>query len=211
MSKSTRQIVYLAPQPGRIRTIHLQCTISNPDPRRRTNTKPERKMTAPDFTTTIVVEQTPKEAFDAITNVRGWWSEEIEGNTSKLHDEFAYHYEDMHRCKMKLIEVIPDSKIVWLVMENYFDFTKDKSEWTGTTIRFEISKPDGKPDSNKTQIRFTHVGLVPEYECYDVCKEGWSNYINKSLRNLITKGKGQPNATGKPRTASEEKLKTDRK
>ncbi|HTF03191.1 MAG TPA: SRPBCC domain-containing protein [Bacteroidia bacterium] len=168
-------------------------------------------MTAPDFTTTIVVEQTPKEAFDAITNVRGWWSEEIEGNTSKLHDEFAYHYEDMHRCKMKLIEVIPDSKIVWLVMENYFDFTKDKSEWTGTTIRFEISKPDGKPDSNKTQIRFTHVGLVPEYECYDVCKEGWSNYINKSLRNLITKGKGQPNATGKPRTASEEKLKTDRK
>ncbi len=76
-----------------------------------------------------------------------------------------YHYEDVHRCKMKLIEVVPDKKVVWLVMDNYFNFTKDKSEWKGTKITFEISKKD-----NKTQIRFTHLGLVPEYECFDICQ-----------------------------------------
>lgn len=146
-----------------------------------------KKMTTSDFTTTILVEQTPKEVFNAINNVRGWWNGEIEGGTDKLNDEFNYHYEDMHRCKIKLIEVIPNKKVVWLVMENYFKFTKDKSEWTGNKIIFEITEKD-----NKTQLQFTQVGLVPEYECYDICENAWSSYIQKSLRNLIVTGKGQP-------------------
>ncbi|MEP6713109.1 MAG: SRPBCC domain-containing protein [Ferruginibacter sp.] len=120
--------------------------------------KKDTIMTTSDFTTTILVDQTPKQVFDAITNVRGWWSEEIEGSTGKLNDEFKYHYEDVHRCKIKLIEVTPGKKVVWLVQDNYFKFTKDKSEWTGTKIIFDISGQD-----NKTQLRFTHLGLVPDY------------------------------------------------
>ena len=154
-----------------------------------------------DFTTTILVDQTPKEVFDAINNVRGWWSEEIEGGTNKLNDEFSYRYEDVHSCKMKLIEVIPRKKIVWLVLDNYFKFTKDKSEWTGTKIIFEIARED-----NKTQLRFTHLGLVPEYECFEICRDAWTNYVRNSLRNLISTGKGQPNGKDKPRTENEKKL-----
>ena len=144
-------------------------------------------MATSDFTTTLLVEQTPTEAFNAINNVRGWWSEEIEGSTDKLNDEFTYHYQDVHRCKMKLTEVIPDKKVVWLVLDNYFNFTRDKSEWIGTKIIFELSQQD-----NKTLIRFTHQGLVPQYECFDVCKDAWSIFILDSLRYLITTGKGQP-------------------
>jgi len=174
-------------------------------------------MTTSDFTTTIVVDQTLKDAFDAINNPRRWWSEEIEGSTDKLNDVFNYHFEDIHRCQIKLIEVIPDKKVVWLVMDNYFKpgifddashhlhsndgFTNDKSEWTGTKISFEISEKD-----NKTQIRFTHLGLVPEYECFDVCSNGWNHYIQQSLLSLITTGKGQPNSTGSPMTTDEEKF-----
>ena len=140
------------------------------------------------FTTTFLVDKSPKEVFDAINNVRGWWSEEIEGDTDKLNDEFLYHYQDVHNCKMKLVEVIPGKKVVWLVMDNYFKFTTDKTEWIGTKISFDISEKD-----NQTQVRFTHWGLVPEYECYTICHDAWSNYINHSLRNLIVTGKGQPN------------------
>ena len=175
-------------------------------------------MTTSDFTTTILVDQTPHEAFNAINNVRGWWSEEIEGSTDKLNDEFKYHFEDIHRCQMKLVEVVPDKKVVWLVMDNYFKpgifneaspdlgtnkFANDKSEWTGTKISFEISEKD-----NKTQIRFTHLGLVPEFECFDICVNGWTHYIRQSLLSLITTGKGQPNSTGKPMTTEEEKIKS---
>ena len=129
------------------------------------------------FTTTIVVDETPEKVFNAVTDPRKWWSEEIEGSTTKLNDEFNYHFKDVHRSKMKLIEVIPNKKVVWLVMDNYFQFTKDKNEWK----------------DNKTQLQFTQVGLVPEYECFDICRDAWSNYIKNSLRSLITTGKGQPN------------------
>ncbi|MEO6286329.1 MAG: SRPBCC domain-containing protein [Dyadobacter sp.] len=158
-------------------------------------------MTAPDFSTTILVDQTPQEAFKAVTHPRGWWSEEIEGGTDKLNDEFNYHHEEHHRAKMRLIEVIPDKKVVWLVLENYFKFTKDKTEWTGTKIVFEISKKD-----DKTQVRFTHAGLVPEYECFEVCSNAWTHYIQDSLYGFITTGKGKPNGKGKPSTEHEKTL-----
>ena len=29
------------------------------------------------------------------------------GSTAKLGDEFKYHYQDMHRCTMKLVELVP--------------------------------------------------------------------------------------------------------
>ena len=158
-------------------------------------------MSANDFSTSILVDQSPKQAFDAINNPRGWWSEEIEGNTEKLNDEFTYQYEDVHYAQIKLTEVVPNEKVVWFVKYNYFKFTKDRSEWTGTKIVFEISKKD-----NKTLIRVTHVGLVPEFECFSICQNAWTQYIQESLYNLITTGKGMPNGKNKPRTADEERL-----
>lgn len=145
-------------------------------------------MSDQDFTATITVDQTPEEAIVAIKNVRGWWSEQIEGSTVKLGDEFNYRYKDVHSCKMKLIEIINQKRVAWLVVDNYFNFTKDKSEWKGTKIVFDVSRKD-----NVTEIRFTHEGLVPEYECFNICSKAWGFYINGSLRNLTMTGKGQPN------------------
>ena len=55
----------------------------------------------------------------------------------------------------------------------------------GTKISFEISEQD-----NKTQLRFTHLGLVPEIECFDSCSNSWSQLIQQGLFSLITTGKG---------------------
>ena len=142
----------------------------------------------PDFTTSFVVDQSASEVYNAINNVRGWWSENIEGATDQLIGEWLYQYKDVHICKMKVIEMIPDQKVVWKVLNNYFNFTEDKSEWTGDTIIFEINKLDGK-----TQLQVTQHGLIPDYECYDICSTAWTSYIQGSLKNLITTGKGNPN------------------
>ncbi len=112
----------------------------------------------------------------------------VEGITDQLNAEFLQYYQDVHIAKMKIAEFIPGKKVTWLVLDSYFNFTKDETEWKNTKICFEISRKD-----NQTQLLFTHVGLVPGYECYYVCKDAWSDLINLSLRGLITTGKGQPN------------------
>jgi hypothetical protein len=150
------------------------------------------------FNTSILINQSPEAVFNAVNNVREWWSKEIEGDTEKLDSEFTYHYLDVHRCSMKIIESIPNKKVVWLVLDNYFNFTEDKSEWIDTKIIFNISVKD-----DKTELHFTHEGLVPEYECYNACVNGWSHYIQQSLLDLITTGKGEPNASEKAYTIYE--------
>jgi len=141
------------------------------------------------YTTSIFVNNSPAEVYKAINNVRGWWSEEIVGKTDELQAEFFYHYKDVHLSKMVIVELVPNKKVVWFVKDNDFNFVNDKTEWKGTKIVFEISKT-----GDKTQLIFTHHGLVPGYECYDICKDAWSSYIQGSLKNLITTGKGEPNA-----------------
>ncbi len=141
-----------------------------------------------DFAVTLLVDNTPKEVFDAINNVRGWWSGEIEGSTDTLGAEFTYRYEDLHYSKQKVTELVPDKKVAWHVLDSHLTFVQDKNEWKGTDIVFEIIKKD-----DKTELRLTHVGLVPAFECYGDCSGAWGFYINNSLHSLITTGKGQPN------------------
>jgi hypothetical protein len=147
----------------------------------------ERIMKKKDFTTTFSVTQSPQEVFDAINNVRGWWSEEIDGHTDELGAEFKFHHKDLHRSTQKITKLVPGKKVVWHVSEARLNFVKNKTEWNGTEVVFEITRKGGK-----TKLRFTHVGLVPAFECYGDCSGAWGFYISDSLRNLITTGKGQP-------------------
>lgn len=140
------------------------------------------------YSTSFTVSLSPEEAFAAINNVKGWWSEQIEGDTDKLGAEFNYHYKDVHRASFKITEFVPAQKVVWHVVDNYFNFIQDQSEWIGTDIVFEIKKK-----GDQTEVHFTHIGLVPAYECYEVCSSAWGSYVTHSLHNLITTGQGQPN------------------
>jgi hypothetical protein len=145
-------------------------------------------MATSDFTITLSVNRTPNEAFNAINNIRAWWTEDVEGSSQKLSDEFTVRFfDDIHVSTQKLVEVIPDKKVAWLVTKSKLNFLKDQNVWTGTRISFEITE-----HNNKTQIHFTHLGLVPEVECYKDCSVGWTRYITGSLLHLLTVGKGKP-------------------
>ena len=140
-----------------------------------------------DFQTTIKLEKSSRDVFKAITDdLAKWWGgEDLTGSTTKLNDEFVIHHPGAHYSKQKLVEIIPDKKVVWLITESELSWLeKDKHEWTNTKLIFEITG-----EGDKTLLRFTHEGLVPEKECYKRCAhEGWTIVIKERLFNFINTG-----------------------
>ncbi len=124
------------------------------------------------YTTSFTVDQSPEEVFRAVTNVRGWWSEGVSGNTEKQGDEFVFEVPNVHYSRQKLVEVVPNKRVVWLVTDANMTFLKQKDEWKGTKVVFDISQENGK-----TKLTFTHEGLVPHIECYQFCMPAWEQYI----------------------------------
>lgn len=134
------------------------------------------------YTATIEVATSPKDVFNHINDVSNWWSKDFEGSSAKLNDEFIISHTDQHYSKQKLVEVIPNKKVVWLVTKSELNWLeKDRYEWTNTKMIFEIIS-----NGDKTVINFTHEGLVPEKECYSRCIQGWDMVIKERLYDFIT-------------------------
>lgn len=144
------------------------------------------------FSTSIITNKSLQAVFDAVTNVRGWWSENIIGETAKQGDEFEFEVKGVHYSKQRLIEVIPDKKVVWLVTEAKMTFIEDQDEWKNTKVIFDITS-----EGDKTKLTFTHEGLVPAIACYKACMPAWTQYIEHSLKQLIETGIGDPNLEGR--------------
>jgi hypothetical protein len=144
------------------------------------------------FSTSFTVDRSPREAFDAINDVRGWWAGEIVGNTDQLGAEFTYRHLELHRSTQRITELVPGRRIVWRVTDASLNFVDDSTEWNGTEIVFEIARK-----GDQTEVRFTHVGLVPRFQCYGGCSEAWGFYISERLRSLITTGRGEPTSKGR--------------
>jgi len=140
------------------------------------------------FNSRFLVEQSPQEVFDAINDVRAWWSGAIEGDTDKLGATFRYRYENLHDSTQTVSEFVPGKKVVWHVTDGHLAFVDDQRGWKDTDIVFEIVRK-----GRKTELRFTHVGLEPGCECYDACSGGWDAVINGNLRQRIITGETQPN------------------
>jgi uncharacterized protein YndB with AHSA1/START domain len=144
-----------------------------------------------DLTYTFTVAQSPAEAFAAICDARAWWSGSIEGRTDELGAEWSYEVPEIHFSAFRITELVPDRSVAWLTTKSWLTFTEDHEEWTGTTVRFEVL-----PTPEGTQVRFTHEGLVPQVECFGVCRVAWSEYILGSLKDLIESRTGRPDSFG---------------
>ena len=139
------------------------------------------------FNTTITVDATPEKAFKCINEVTKWWTENLDGSSQNLHDEFTVRFDDVHVSTQKVVEFLPYKKIAWLVTDSQLNFIEDKQEWTDTKIIFEVSEKN-----DKAEILFTHEGLRPDHECFNACSNAWTQYLRQSLKNFITKDEGRP-------------------
>jgi hypothetical protein len=122
--------------------------------------------------------------FQFLLDIDKWWSglfeETITGDSHKLKDEFSFKAGGgAHYSKQRLVEMVSNKKIVWQVTESNLSFLKDTNEWTDTKLRFDLLN-----EKTGTRVTFTHEGLVPEFECYEVCSGAWSQYLEKLKAKL---------------------------
>ena len=139
-----------------------------------------------DLTATFTVDATPHEVFEAINDVRSWWSGNIVGPTDHVGAEWFYLVPDIHFSKQLVTELVPGERVAWEFTDGHLDFVADKQEWIGTTGRFDISREGGL-----TRVTFTHEGLTHGDECFDVCYDAWTHYITVSLKDRIQSGIGR--------------------
>lgn len=144
------------------------------------------EMRTEDYHSVITARISAEKAFQNINHVWEWWTTDFEGSSQNLNDLFTVRFGETF-VTFKVVESIPSKKIAWLVTDCYLHWLKDKKEWKNTQLDWKISS---KGDA--TRIDFTHVGLVPEIECYNDCKKGWNFYSKESLKSLLTEGKGMP-------------------
>jgi len=138
------------------------------------------------FHTSIKVDASPEDALKNINQVNKWWAKKVKGKSEKLNDKFTVDFGTTW-VDFQIIELVPGKKVVWKVTDCNLEWLKNKKEWNGTEVVFEISEK-----KNATQIDFTHLGLIPSFECYEDCKLGWTGHVTDSLVKLINEGKGQP-------------------
>ncbi|MCS3869201.1 uncharacterized protein YndB with AHSA1/START domain [Chryseobacterium ginsenosidimutans] len=141
-------------------------------------------MSTQNFSYSFTTSKSPEEVFNILIDPKKWWiglhNEIITGNSEKLNDEFTFTAGNgAHHSVQKLVELIPNEKIVWEVIDSNLTFSKKTDEWTGTKIRFETFK-----ENDKTKVVFTHDGLTPQFECYGGCSSAWLQYLKNLEKEL---------------------------
>lgn len=110
------------------------------------------------YTVPIEVPKPRQEVFHHLLHsVASFWPEDLEGQTARLNDEFIFTTGDSHYSRNKVVELIPDQKVVWLVTESLRK--TDNFDWTGTRMAFQLTTED-----DQTRLEFTFDGPVLEEE-----------------------------------------------
>jgi hypothetical protein len=139
-----------------------------------------------DFSYGFTVKNSAKEVMKRISEVDLWWAKNFKGEASKLNDTFSVSFGDTN-VDFRIVELIPEKKVVWLVTDCNLHWIKDRKEWKGTEVIWSLAEKGGE-----TRIDFVHKGVTPESECYESCQPGWTHHLKDSLQKLINDGKGFP-------------------
>jgi hypothetical protein len=138
------------------------------------------------FHTFITVNVPQREVISKINRVDKWWAKDFSGKAEKLNDKFTIRFGSTF-VDFEISELVSNKKVVWKVTNCFLPWLKNKTEWNNTVVVYEVSSANGS-----TKINFTHVGLVPNLECYEQCENGWTRFVTVSLPKYLETGVGLP-------------------
>ena len=143
------------------------------------------------YTEKVLIKGSSQQVFDAIsTHVQDWW-----GNTNHpvmgVGDEFITSFDKTY-WKFKISEFDSPTKIVWNCIDArhvHRGYEGIEREWIGTSVEWVLEEGQSKKE---TLLHFTHNGLVPDLNCYEICTPAWEMFVTKSLKRFVEHGKGMP-------------------
>jgi uncharacterized protein YndB with AHSA1/START domain len=140
-----------------------------------------------DYTATAVFESPADAVFNALTtpsSLTGWWMDAsgsgIEGGA------LTFRWGAEGALVMRVDAARRAEFVEWTTLAS-----EPVNDWVGTTVRFEISPTD----TGGTRLEFRHIGLTPQLECFDMCRQGWDHYL-PSLVGYVDRGQGNPRPAG---------------
>ena len=139
-----------------------------------------------DYRNVVAAEISPDEALERIGRVNEWWTRSFTGSARNVGDTFGVRFGETS-VDFEVVERIPGKRVAWRVTDCHLPWLRDTTEWTATTIAFDIVC-----DGTTSTISMTHTGLTPAEECWNVCEDGWNFYVGESLRGLLVGGEGRP-------------------
>ena len=157
----------------------------------------------------LVLEANPGIVYSALTTpdgLRGWWTQECDVGT-ELGTVIEFRF-GTTRKEMRIERLEPHREVRWLCTGAHIAAAQlmRRDEWVGTQLVFRLT-PDGE---GRTRLDFEHRGLVPAFECYDLCRSGWRYYLG-SLQQFVETGRGTPyeRATAGPTCGGSREVKPE--
>jgi uncharacterized protein YndB with AHSA1/START domain len=136
-----------------------------------------------DYRKELHIGAAPQTVFDALTTLAGcasWWAPA--SGSPAPGGELRFTFDDPGApLVLHVAEADRPAAVAWQVRA--CDFLPD---WVGTAITFVLT-----PAADGCELRFRHVGLRPQLDCYDQCRAGW-DYFLPSLRDYAESGAGRP-------------------
>jgi uncharacterized protein YndB with AHSA1/START domain/limonene-1,2-epoxide hydrolase len=133
----------------------------------------------------IAIEAPRRRVFEALTTLEGlagWWASSATGSGSPgANFELGFAGLD-ETITWRVDTVVAPSSAMWTCLRH-----TGLPDWDGTKIVFELREHDAA----LTVLKFRHIGLVPELECYEQCHAGWEHFL-PSLRAYAERGQGTP-------------------
>lgn len=139
------------------------------------------------YQSSITTSLSPEETMLRINQVSKWWAKDFEGESEDINDVFTIRFKSGDTYTCKVTKIIPSKKIVWDVIDSYQGWNSKPTEWNGTQIIWEITS-----ENDNTLLQMTHIGLIPEFECFSSCRQGWDYLVKHSLQKLLNENEGVP-------------------
>ena len=135
---------------------------------------------------TITVKVSPRHVFDALTKEMSAWWTEMTSTVDKIGDRTTAKFEDGTTWSFEVIK-LEENKLLEL---RCYDANhihpvttpEMRTEWKNTILRFKITEKGGI-----THVHFTHIGLTPEINCYDICNSGWNHFFGAAFKAYLDK------------------------